>query len=61
IITAADDPIIPVADFYELPKSPALELDVLSRGGHCGFIENWRMDSWIEQRLIQELWPLTRK
>ncbi|TVQ41160.1 MAG: alpha/beta fold hydrolase [Wenzhouxiangella sp.] len=60
IITAADDPIIPARDFHELPSEPALALDLLPRGGHCGFIENWRMDSWIEQRLIKELWPLTK-
>ncbi len=60
IITAADDPIIPERDFHELPSEPALALDVLPRGGHCGFIENWRMDSWIEQRLINELCPLTK-
>lgn len=59
IITAADDPIIPVADFHALQASSALELDILPRGGHCGFISNWRLDSWIEHRLIQELWPLT--
>jgi uncharacterized protein len=59
IITAADDPIIPVADFHALPRSEALSLDILPRGGHCGFIASWRLDSWIEQRLIQELWPLT--
>lgn len=57
IITAADDPIIPVSDFHALPRPSALKLELLPRGGHCGFIENWRMDSWIEQRLIQELWP----
>ncbi len=55
IITAADDPIIPVSDFRELPDVPALDVEVLERGGHCGFIQNWRMDSWIEKRLIGEL------
>lgn len=59
IITAADDPIIPVEDFHALPHSPALSLDILQRGGHCGFISSWRLDSWIEQRLIQELRPLS--
>lgn len=59
IITAADDPIIPVADVEALPRPPALEIEILARGGHCGFIENWRMDSWIEHRLIKELCPLT--
>jgi uncharacterized protein len=55
IITAADDPIIPVSDFHALPRPDALNLEVLPRGGHCGFIENWRMESWIEKRLIREL------
>jgi len=55
IITAADDPIIPVTDFHALPKTPALEIELLEHGGHCGFIDSWRMHSWIEQRLIGEL------
>ena len=55
IITAADDPIIPVSDFHALPDIPALDIELLERGGHCGFIENWGMDSWIEKRLIGEL------
>ncbi|MEE4331434.1 MAG: alpha/beta fold hydrolase [Wenzhouxiangella sp.] len=59
IITADDDPIIPVADVKALPRPPDLELEILARGGHCGFIENWRMESWIEHRLIKELCPLT--
>lgn len=55
IVTAADDPIIPVSDFDLIPAMPSLTLEVLDRGGHCGFIENWRMESWIEKRLIGEL------
>lgn len=55
IITAADDPIIPVSDVLGLPRPRALDIEVLDRGGHCGFIENWRMDSWIERRLLVEL------
>ncbi|MEN1728385.1 MAG: alpha/beta fold hydrolase [Pseudomonadota bacterium] len=59
IITAADDPIIPVTDFHDLPQINALDIEVHERGGHCGFIENWRLDSWIEHRIINELWQLT--
>jgi len=55
VITAADDPIIPIDDFQALPDVPAMDLEILERGGHCGFIDNWRMDSWIEKRLIGEL------
>ncbi|MEE4637838.1 MAG: alpha/beta fold hydrolase [Wenzhouxiangella sp.] len=55
IITATDDPIIPIRDFQALPELDALDIEVLERGGHCGFIETWGMDSWIEKRLIGEL------
>lgn len=55
IITAADDPIIPIDDFRALPVEPALDIEMLPKGGHCGFIANWRMEAWIEQRLIREL------
>lgn len=60
LITAQDDPIIPIDDLDLLPELPALDREVLSHGGHCGFLANWRLESWIEQRLISELWPLTR-
>ena len=47
IVAAADDPVIPVADFHELMLPPQVELVVTDHGGHCGFIEDWRLSSWI--------------
>ncbi|MDR9389913.1 MAG: alpha/beta fold hydrolase [Wenzhouxiangella sp.] len=55
ILTAADDPIIPIEDFETLEASDALALNVQDKGGHCGFIENWSMDSWAERWLIRGL------
>lgn len=55
VITAEDDPIIPISDFQALPKPSALDMEVLPHGGHCGFLANWRLDSWIEHRLTDEL------
>ena len=55
IITAADDPIIPISDFELLPRPEALELEIWPHGGHCGFLANWRLESWIEQRIVSEL------
>jgi len=55
IITAADDPIIPIADIRALPRPPALDIEIVERGGHCGFLANWRLDSWIEHRVKSEL------
>jgi predicted alpha/beta-fold hydrolase len=52
VITAADDPIIPVADFRELELPDCVELDIQDRGGHCGFIENPAAPSWIDRRIL---------
>ncbi len=49
IITAEDDPIIPVADFRELRTSDATRIIVQPHGGHNGFIESWRMNGWYER------------
>lgn len=55
IVTAMDDPVIPYSDFTSLRESGSLHaLLTPTHGGHCGFIENWRMHSWLE-RSISEL------
>jgi uncharacterized protein len=55
IITAQDDPIIPVADFYELKLPPASQLIVQRYGGHNGFLETLSGKAWYEQK-IMDLW-----
>jgi predicted alpha/beta-fold hydrolase len=40
ILTAADDPVIPIGDFHSLELPPQVELDVAAHGGHCGFLES---------------------
>ncbi|MBI3961060.1 MAG: alpha/beta fold hydrolase [Chloroflexi bacterium] len=39
IVTAADDPIIPADDFYQLPRHPLLNIHVLASGGHVGYTD----------------------
>jgi predicted alpha/beta-fold hydrolase len=48
ILTAADDPVVPVDDFHELPENPCLELIISPFGGHCGFLKNWQLESLAE-------------
>ena len=48
ILAAADDPVIPVGDFQALELAPHALLEITRYGGHCGYLENWRMDSWAE-------------
>ncbi len=38
ILTSRDDPFIDVTPFEELPALPGLDLRILDRGGHVGFI-----------------------
>lgn len=53
IITAADDPVIPLADFRGLDTRGALQaFEITAHGGHCGFIENLGLESWAERRVL---------
>jgi predicted alpha/beta-fold hydrolase len=49
ILTAADDPVIPVADFHDLRLPPTARLEIAEHGGHCGFILNARLDGFAER------------
>jgi hypothetical protein len=51
IITAKDDPIIPVDDFYQLELNPYTNLVIHTFGGHNGFIDGLFLKSWYEQKL----------
>ncbi len=55
LVAAKDDPVIPVEDFYQLQKPANLELEVLDHGGHCGFLSNLKLESWVEERLMLAL------
>lgn len=56
IITAQDDTVIPFEDFRGLAQRGSLAAYLpTERGGHCGFIENLRMGSWAEARVLELL------
>ena len=52
ILTSADDPVVPVADFEDIPDNPALELIISPYGGHCGFLKNWKLESLAEDLIV---------
>lgn len=52
IITAQDDPIIPVEDFYDLKLPSSTKLIIHRYGGHNGFLENLSGRAWYEKRII---------
>jgi len=54
ILTAADDPVVPVRDFEALPDNSCLELIVSKYGGHCGFLKNWKFESMAEDLIAEQ-------
>lgn len=59
ILMAADDPVIPLEDFRALRLPASARLDIARWGGHCGFLENARLDGfaerWVTAHLAQAL------
>lgn len=51
IITAKDDPIIPVEDFYGLALNPHIDLIIHRYGGHNGFLETLSGRAWYERKM----------
>ena len=51
IISAKDDPIIPVEDFYQLELHHRTHLVIPAFGGHNGFVDGFLLKSWYEQKL----------
>lgn len=55
LVAAADDPVIPVSDFRALVPAPKTELLLSNHGGHCGFIQGARLESWIEDLFLDRV------
>ncbi len=58
IITAEDDPIIPVEDFYDLKLPSLANLIVHRYGGHNGFLETLSGRAWYQKKMM-ETWILS--
>jgi uncharacterized protein len=55
LIAAADDPVIPIVDLDDLARPAALKIEVFPRGGHCAFLESYRLRSWLDRAVLAEL------
>jgi uncharacterized protein len=55
IITAADDPIVPIADLTRVAAGQHLRTVVTARGGHCGFLTGLLGDTWAENAVVAHL------
>ncbi|HKE49681.1 MAG TPA: alpha/beta fold hydrolase [Rhodanobacteraceae bacterium] len=55
ILTSADDPVIPIADFHALKLPPNVELDIATHGGHCAFIRDYALRSFTEEYIAERM------
>ena len=53
IVTAEDDPIIPINDFYDLKLNKHVQLVIHPHGGHNGFINGFKLQSWYENMIAR--------
>jgi len=53
IVTAEDDPIIPIRDFRDLELNTRIRLVIHPHGGHNGFITGFKLQSWYENQIIR--------
>jgi len=51
ILASEDDPVIPAVDLSHLQASESLQIERTRHGGHCGFFENLRFESWALRRM----------
>ncbi|MDX2447024.1 MAG: hypothetical protein QNK29_07495, partial [Desulfobacterales bacterium] len=54
ILTAADDPIIPVQEFQQLKPGNDTQLIIHEHGGHNGFIEGLFKPAWYDRFLLRQ-------
>ncbi|MDH4030356.1 MAG: alpha/beta fold hydrolase [Chromatiales bacterium] len=51
IIAAQDDPVIPSHDMAKIARPSSLVVTMTERGGHCGYVEDYRLRSWAERQI----------
>jgi predicted alpha/beta-fold hydrolase len=55
VIASTDDPMIPARDLERLPRLPNLRVTAARFGGHCGFVDSLRGESWLAREILAEL------
>ena len=55
LIATADDPIIPIGDLDDVYSSELLDVTVTARGGHCAFLVDYRLSSWVDGEILRAL------
>ncbi len=54
ILTAADDPILPIKEFQQLKPGASTQVIMPAHGGHNGFIEGLFKPAWYDRFLLNQ-------
>jgi hypothetical protein len=52
MLLANDDPVIPIFGSERIAHPSCLTIDRSAYGGHCGFLSDYRLNSWLDQYII---------
>lgn len=56
IISSTDDALIPIQEIRAVAGvSPMLRTREHRYGGHCGYVQDWRLESWLEPEIMHLL------
>ncbi len=55
MLLAEDDPVIPVSGLARVRRPDCLQVCTTSRGGHCGFISDYRLNTWSDRFVLRAL------
>lgn len=55
MLLADDDPVIPVVGLADIRASDSLRVLRSQYGGHCGFLQDLSLNSWLDNFLLTEL------
>jgi predicted alpha/beta-fold hydrolase len=55
LLLADDDPVIPPDTVARVAASPQLRIERSRFGGHCGFVQDFRLTTWLDDYLVATL------
>ena len=55
IIWAKDDPVIPLDEHLSQTAGDYVNIEIAQWGGHCGFVEDYRLNSYLDRWILRKL------
>ena len=53
IVAAADDIVVPGGTYADVTHGNRLEVNLFPHGGHCGFVEDWHLNSYLDASTVE--------